>query len=127
MGYHSQVVLAISPDASHAFMAMLAKSPNVQRLCADADTYMSGYASEGDWFMHWPTIKWCDGYPEVITIKAFIDALDSDDLSEYGEENPPKGDWRDHFRFIRIGEEQDDIEDMGHGFHDIYMSRQIMF
>ena len=58
MGYRSQVVLAIAPEAASAFMALCAKRPEVMQLCHDADEFMSGYEQPGDYFMHWSHIRW---------------------------------------------------------------------
>jgi hypothetical protein len=133
MGYRSQVVLAIAPEAAHAFMALQAKHPEVLELCNDADDFISGYNEPGDWFMHWSHIKWYEGYPEIDVLNGFIDALESDDLSEYGEPEPPKfpngtdDQWGEYFKFIRIGENHDDVTEKGWGFHDICISRQISF
>ena len=133
MGYRSQVVLAIAPEAAHAFMALQAKHPEVMELCNDADDFTSGYAQPGDWFMHWSHIKWYDSFSEVARLQEFIDALDSDDLSEYGEPEPPKrpdgtiDQWGEYFKFIRIGEDNDDLAEKGWGFDDIQIMRQISF
>jgi len=133
MGYRSQVVLAIAPEAASAFMALQAKHPEVLELCNDADDFSSGYAQPGDWFIHWSYIKWYEGYPEIDVLNDFIDALESGDLSEYGEpESPKRSDgtddqWGEYFKFIRIGEDNDDLTEKGWGFHDICVSRQIQF
>jgi len=134
MGYRSQVVFAIAPEAAHAFMALQAKHPEVLALCNDADDFSSGYEQEGDWFMHWSHIKWYEGYDEDVgPLIRFIEALDSDDLSEFGEpENPKDADgkeqgWHHYFKFIRIGEDYEDIEDKGWGFGRIGIDRQVHF
>ena len=132
MGYRSQVVLGIAPEAAHAFMAMLASNPDALDLCNQADDYLSGYEQEGDYLVHWSHIKWYTNYEDVGPIQAFVEALDADDLSEYGEGEAPdlKGrpaTWHDYFRFIRIGEDNDDIEELGHGFWDVGVVRQINF
>jgi hypothetical protein len=133
MGYRSQVVFAIAPEAAHAFMALQAKHPEVLALCNDADDFSSGYEKEGDWFMHWSYIKWYESYEDVGPLINFINALDSDDLSEYGEPDAPKdengnpGVWHEYFKFVRIGEDYEDIEDKGWGFGAIQIMRQINF
>ena len=133
MGYRSQVVLAIAPEAASAFMALQAKHPEVLALCNDADDFSSGYNQEGDWFMHWSHIKWYEGYEDVDALIKFIDALESDDLSEYGEPESPKrpdgtdDEWGEYFKFIRLGENDDDTVQKGWGFIDIQIVRQIMF
>ena len=52
MGYRSEVVLAIAPEAAPAFMAMCAKYPKVNAFCfRDADYKASGHETEGDGFL----------------------------------------------------------------------------
>ena len=126
-------MLAIAPEAAHAFMALQANHPEVMELCNDADDFTSGYAQPGYWLMHWSHIKWYDSFSEVARLQEFIDALESDYLSEYGEPEPPKrpdgtpDQWGEYFKFIRLGEDDDDTEQKGWGFHDIFISRQIAF
>ena len=133
MGYRSQVVLAIAPEAASAFMAVLAKHPQSMALCNDADKFESGYEQEGDWLMYWSYIKWYEGYEDVTPILEFVNAMAADDLSEHGEPESPtsrhghEDDWNSYFKFIRIGEDRDDNVDLGWGFPDIYLQRHIQF
>ena len=134
MGYRSEVVLAIAPEAASAFMALCAKNPKVLEFCHDADEFKSGYAQEGDWFVYWSSIKWYEDFPEVAALNAFIEMLDCDNLTDYGESEWPKREdggnaqWGEYFRFIRLGEDDDDIERKGWGFQaDIGLQRAIHF
>ena len=128
MGYRSQVVLAISPEAAPAFMALCAKHPEVMKLCQDADDFTSGYEQAGDYFMHWSSIKWYEDYPSIDALYAFICALDEDDLTEYGEEGDPEGcEWHECFKFVRVGKDPDDYDQRGCGFYDISTYRSISF
>ena len=134
MGYRSDVVLAIAPEAASAFMALCAKCPKVLEFCHDADQFKSGYAQEGDWLIYWTGVKWYEEFPEVGALKQFIEMMDSDNLTDYGEpENPKRDDgrdeaWGEYFKFVRIGEDQDDVEQSGWGFQsDIGLQRSIYF
>ena len=133
MGYRSQVVLAVAPEAASAFMALCAKDPKVLEFCHEADTFTSGYAREGDYFMFWDHIKWYEGYPEVEAIQAFVLALEDDDLSDYGESEPPKrpdgsdDQWGEYFRFVRLGEDTDDLTEKGWAFDGIGVTRSLYF
>ena len=134
MGYRSEVVLAIAPEAASAFMALCAKSPKVMEFCHDADVFKSGYAQKGDWFMHWSHIKWYDSFPEIEALNEFVTMMECDNLTDYGEpEHPKRSDgsddqWGEYFKFVRIGEDQDDVEDKGWGFQsDIGLQRSIYF
>ena len=141
MGYRSQVVLAVSKDAAPAFMAMLAKHPKAHDMCFVHSTdNTSGYEEEGDWFFMWDSVKWYDSYEEIIPIDKFVGDMEMSDLSDYGEGDPPPktykpygsdedtvhlGDWIEHFKFIRIGEDYEDLESKGYGFENICVNRSI--
>ncbi len=125
MGYRSEVLLAIAPEAAHAFMTLTAQNPAVMQMCHDADQFESGYDQKGDWLIYWSHIKWYDSYPEVAAIVAFIEALESEDLTDYGETE--EKDWSECFKFIRCGEDMDDNESRGYGFENIHMRRSIDF
>jgi hypothetical protein len=129
MGYRSEVILAIAPEAASAFMALCAKNPKVLKLCQDADNFESGYEQKGDYFMYWSGIKWYHGDPEIAAIESFVQALDSDDLYEYGEEHAPPGaeTWHEYFKFVRIGEDLADTTDQGWAFPDICIQRTLNF
>ena len=134
MGYPSEVVLAIAPEAASAFMALCAKEPKVLEMCQEADQFESGRDQEGDWFMYWSDIKWYPDCDAVGALSAFIEALDSDDLTDYGEPDPPRcpdgngtTQWHEYFKFIRVGEDDDDVERLGWAFDDIGTTRSINF
>ena len=133
MGYRSEVVLAIAPEAASAFMALCAKEPKVLELCQEADQFVSGRDQEGDWFMYWSGIKWYDAYEDVAALSQFIEMLDSDNLTDYGEPERPKRDdgtddqWGEYFKFIRLGEDLDDTTDQGWAFPDICIQRTLSF
>ena len=128
MGYRSEVVLAVTPEASSAFMALCAKHPEVMSLCHDADIFKSGYEQPGDYFMHWSSIKWYDSYPSIAALQEFIEHLECDDLTEYGEKDDPSTcEWHECFKFIRLGEDPDDYDQRGYGFPDIMSYRALSF
>ncbi len=128
MGYRSQVVLAMSPEVAPAFLALCAKRPEVMRLCQDADEFTSGYESPGDYFMHWSSIKWYEDFPDVAALQEFVEHLESDDLTKYGEENDPEdSQWHECFKFIRLGEDPDDYDQRGYGFPDIISYRALSY
>ena len=129
MSLSSQIILAVTPEAAHAFMAMLAKNPPALALCNGAYVYLSAYEQEGDWLVFWPDIDWRDRIsPGVAAITAFVRAMDGNDLSEYGEPSPPDGqDWRDHFRYIHISATTDKVESKGWVFRGIHLQKSIVF
>jgi hypothetical protein len=138
MGYRSDVALAIAPEAAAAFMAMCAKHPKVLDLCHEADDFKSGYEQEGDYFMYWCNIKWYDNDPEIAAINTFVEHLDADDLTDYGEICAPSraragwhvhapAMWHEYFKFIRIGEDDCDVTNLGWGFDGVGYTRNINF
>ena len=138
MGYRSQVVLAIAPELAGAFLSLFARNKEVEDLCRSADKFESGYREDGDWLMHWDHIKWYPSFPEIADVVDFIEAVELDDMSDYGLGDAPKGkridgteyeaDWSEYFRFVRIGEDMDDIDEYGYyGDGAIHVDRSISF
>jgi len=138
MGYRSSVVLAVAPELAGAFLSLFAKNKEVEDLCRNADKFDSGYEQEGDYFMHWDGLKWYDSFPEIADILHFIESVELDDMSEYGLGDAPKikyrdgtmydCNWGDYMRFIRIGEDMDDVDIRGeYASSDICISREISF
>tara|TARA_B100001094_G_C17973613_1_gene691598 strand:- start:194 stop:607 length:414 start_codon:yes stop_codon:yes gene_type:complete len=137
MGYRSQVALAVAPELAGAFLSLFAKNKEVEDLCRNADRFDSGYEQEGDYFMFWDHLKWYDSFPEIADIMHFIESVESDDMSEYGLSDAPKGktpngseydcNWDDYIRYVRIGEDTDDVDIKGGYALDINISRDISF
>jgi hypothetical protein len=126
VGYRSQVVLALSDEVTPYFMAMLAKNPSVKRLCEASDAFRGDFDEAGGWIVQWDHIKWYEGSPEIDTLNRFIEAMESEDLSEYGEpEDAPPVTWSDHFIFVKVGEDRDDINTSGYGPWAIYPETSI--
>jgi hypothetical protein len=125
MGYRSEVVLAVSKEAAPYFMAMLAKSPETKRMCQTAHEFIPDFDQEGGWLVHWSSIKWYDGYPEVDVINDFVNSMVCKDLTEYGELEPSSIDWSEHFIFVRVGEDYDDTQRDGFGPWEIYPQTSI--
>ena len=130
MGYRSDVILGIAPEAAPAFMALTAKHPGLMQLCNEADKFESGFEQEGDWFMFWSSIKWYESYEEIDILNQFIEAMALDDLTEYGmPDNPVKDgkemEWAEFFRFIKLGEDNDDTTDSGYAFTGVHINRSI--
>ena len=127
MGYRSEVALALDAKIVPALMTAFAKCEETQKLCTQhVDHLDTDYGGEGNWLMRWDHIKWYDSFPEIEMINNLIEALELDDLSEYGIKeviNTPE--YCELFRFVRIGEDSSDNEQRGHGFDNIYISRSI--
>tara|TARA_Y100000310_G_scaffold338056_1_gene426702 strand:+ start:463 stop:837 length:375 start_codon:yes stop_codon:yes gene_type:complete len=124
MGYRSEVVFAVSKEVVPALMCLFAKKPEVQKLCT-VDSELDTDYQDG-WLMRWDWIKWYESDTVINDLANFIEALESDDLSDYGLDDDADG-WYHHFKFIRIGEEYEDIESKGWGFDDIQLNRAISY
>ncbi len=134
MGYRSQVVLAISKQLRPAFMAALAPNKDATALVFnDHDTLDLDYGGDGSLLVVWDGIKWYSGMGDNVIdlIDKFVDEAESDEW-EF-KEDPPDHDSgagsasSEHFRFVRVGEESDDITVRGQGFWDIYPHTSICY
>ena len=134
MGYRSQVVLAISKQLRPAFMAALAPNKEATALVFNHhDTLDLNYGGDGSLFVMWDSIKWYSGMGDNVIdlIDKFVDEAESDEW-EFKEDPPDDHSGAgsassEHFRFVRVGEESDDITVRGEGFWDIYPSTMINY
>jgi len=119
MGYRSQVVLAVSKEARPYLMHFLGKEPEAMSLCfgQHADRVEDFQGEEGAVMFRFDSIKWYGGYNEIDAIEAFMSHMDSDEAEELGE-------GCEHYRFVRTGEEYDDIVTRGMAF-EVYPSVSI--
>ena len=105
MGYRSEVAFAVHPDKVGDFLAVLAASPEALQLCQGYPGHDKGIQTDafmkGDLFVEMSGVKWYEGYKGVDTIDKFIaDTIDEDNGPEM-------------VRFIRIGEEYEDVVQCG--------------
>ena len=104
MGYRSQVAFAIHPDKVADFLAVLSGSSEAFDLCrydGGCDGIKTNMFEKGDLFVAMHGIKWYEGYKGVDTIDEFIRKVIEDD------EEPDK------VRFLRVGEDREDIVECG--------------
>ena len=117
MGYRSQVVLAVSKELMPHFLSVMAKCPAARELVfGDNEELDQNYQDEGHFFVRWDDIKWYDSYDDITAIQKFVEQADSDAF-ELDEDH---GTSSENFRFVRIGEESDDVACHGYGFEHIY-------
>ena len=115
MGYRSEVVLAVNKEIMPEFLAHLATNEGARNLVySDADHTEPNYEHDGSLLVAWSGIKWYEGYPDVDTIEKFMSMCEED----------AEGRKEEMFRFVRIGEDYEDIETRGYGF-EIYVNRTI--
>ena len=102
-------------------MLTMAKEPAVRGLVFEETTTLNvDYDGEGGWLIHWSGIKWYESYPEVAAIQAFVEDCDTGCLETWHIEHgggelakPHDMNEYEHFRFVRLGEENEDVEDKG--------------
>ena len=117
MGYCSQTMLVIDKDLVPHFMVATSGCPKTQAFCfQDSDVFEQDYNGEGAMLFYWTRVKWIEGYNEIDLIEKFLA-----DCEYEGTRTSLK------FRFIRIGEDYDDIVDRGDCFWDIEVQRTINF
>ena len=123
MGNYSDVGLALTKKGVETLHSKLAEEKvseelrtSVKRLLAHADEHYTDSASGAEvWYWEW--IKWYDCYPAGYQDVCFIIEV----LQELDDED---------YRFIRIGEEDDDTEMSGRFWDnpfDMYLTRGINF
>lgn len=119
MGYRSDVALALSRDGVKNLEAALselgteATVKEVRDLLAHPDRHLSDPESGAE-LWYWGDLKWYADYPDVAFIESFL----------------ASGTDEDNFRFIRIGEDYDDLEVAGLFLDDpfdLYVTRGIAF
>ena len=106
MGYRSEVVFAIHPDKVSDFLAALSGCQEAYDLCRANDGMKTDMFEKGDLFVAMNGIKWYDGYKDVDTIDEFIRKVIEDD------------DEPDKVRFLRVGEDPQDIQECGEYAYD---------
>ena len=126
MGYRSQVVLAISKHLTPFFTLKVTQNKAAESLVfADADTFDRDYGGDKSWLIVWDGIKWYEAYECIGTLETFINEACSDEYEFEidGKEQASS----EHIRFVRVGEEHEDIDFRGDGFWDIYPQTTICY
>ena len=103
MGYYSKVVIGLSEEANQKFQKKLEilKADEKQKDLAEKVEELLSFAEKKRYntayIYQWDWMKWYDQFPEVKWIEDFINPLDLEE-----------------FRFLRIGEENGDIDFRGY-------------
>ena len=120
MGYRSQVVLAISKELIPFLMLATSKNKEAEALVfRSADKFDRDYGGDKSWLFHWDNIKWYESYPDVDAIELFVHEAESDKY-KITDDDGNEVSSSDLVRFVRVGEDTDDIEVRGNGFWDIH-------
>ena len=124
MGYRSEVVLVVGKEVMPQFMVTMAKCRGARAMCWDGTTErVKDYAEEGSIFFRWDHVKWYDSYEEVQAIEDFMDWCECEDIDVDGDSHAAI----DFFRFVRVGEDVEDVEQRGMGFWDVGVARSIAY
>ena len=126
MGYRSQVVLAISKHLTPFFTLKVTQNKAAESLVfADADTFDRDYGGDKSWLLTWDSIKWYEGYEDIQALESFIEEACGDEY-EFEVDGEAQAS-SEHIRFVRVGEEHEDIVFRGDGFWDIYPTTSICY
>ena len=126
LGYRYQVVLAISKHLTPFLTLATSQNADAQTLVFNhADNFDRDYDGDKSWLLVWDAIKWYESYEDIQTIEKFISEACNDEYKFEVEGNKELS--SEHIRFVKVGEESDDIELRGDGFWDIYPSTQINY
>ena len=126
MGYRSQVVLAISKHLTPFLTLATSQNAEAEALVfKNADYFERNYENEKSWLIRWDHLKWYDSYECIQTLERFIsEACDDEYQFEVDGELQSSS---EHIKFVRVGEEDTDIETRGDGFWDIYATTSISY
>tara|TARA_Y100000590_G_scaffold456886_1_gene608359 strand:+ start:34 stop:384 length:351 start_codon:yes stop_codon:yes gene_type:complete len=101
MGYRSEVLLIVGKEAMPLFLTTLARVPKARELCfVHRDHFEKDYEEVGSMLFNWSWLKWYDSYEDIRAIEDFMSQCDDEDLDG-------------HYRFVRMGEEAQDVEERG--------------
>ena len=126
MGYRSQVVLAISKHLTPFLTLACSQNAEAQALVfKHADNFDRDYGGDKSWLIAWDGIKWYDSYEDIQILERFVAEAECDEY-EFEVDGKPQSS-SEHIKFVRVGEEDGDIENRGCGFWDVYPSTHICY
>ena len=119
MGYRSDVAIAIHKDLQGDFLTFLNTEKLMTQIFGDMSDFHldKDYQDEGHWLFTCNSIKWYTTFNDFEDIQLFEDFMNA--MEEVVEK-------REKYRFIRIGEELEDIEYRGDWYEsEIHVRRSI--
>jgi len=101
---------------------VFAKEPSCRPMVFKDHDYMNeDYDGKETFIVSWSDVKWYEGYPEVDAINDFIERCEGDEIEGFD-------DIYEHFRFLRLGEDVEDMVEKGYMHaNDICFHRTISF
>ena len=128
MGYRSVVALAVSKEMMPHFLGHLSQCEDAayKFVFMETDKKIEDYDGDGTTMFLWESIKWYDSYPEVRAITDFV-SMNTDYLYSASKDFDDHS-YAEHFRFVRMGEDNEDIEEEGWLCSgDIGIRRELIF
>ena len=119
MGYRSEVAIAIHKDLQGEFLTFLNTEELMAQIFGDMSDFNldKDYQGEGHWLFTCNSVKWYtnfDDYKDIQMFEDFMNAMDE------------KDDHQEKYRFLRIGEEIEDIEYRGDWWEsELFVRREI--
>jgi len=119
MGYRSDVAIAIHKDLQGEFLTFLKTTELMHQIFGDLSDFHldKDYQGEGHWLFTCNSVKWYASFGEYTDIQLFekfFNAMDE------------KDDLQEKYRFLRIGEELEDIEYRGEWWEsELHVRRSI--
>ena len=114
MGYRSEVVLAVHKQVMGKFLQLIGQNDEMKTLCfSHSDEVRENYNGEGNFLFRWSGIKWYDSFPEIEAINEFMQWCHDNEIEDknFPEEQATGSEF---FKFLRVGEDQDDIVNDGY-------------
>ena len=115
MGYRSEVVLAVHKQVMGKFLQLIGQHEEMKAMCfSHSDEVRENYNGDGNFLFRWSGIKWYEGYEGVDAVNEFMEWCHDTMIEDKNrpEDRQPQGD--EFFKFIRVGEESDDIVNDGY-------------
>jgi len=119
MGYRSDVAIAIHKDLQGDFLTFLKTEQIMAQIFGDMSDFKldKDFQGEGHWLFTCNSVKWYTNFDDYKDIQVF---------EKFFEEMDRKSETEEKYRFLRIGEEIDDIEYRGDWWEsELYVSREI--
>ncbi len=125
MGYRSDVVIAVTKVA---YTKSILKQ-DLPDMLKGNDSWVVQKDNDMGFFWTIEGIKWYESYPEVQEVMDWLTTIESEEhQSDYIVNGKKQKPWeQDQYGFLRMGEEYNDIEELGDPYHfDISMCREIV-
>jgi len=114
MGYRSEVVLAVHKQVMGKFLQLIGQHDEMKAMCfSHSDEVRENYNGDGNFLFRWSGIKWYEGYEGVDAVNEFMQWCHDNEIEDknFPEEQATGSEF---FKFLRVGEDQDDIVNDGY-------------